>query len=163
MDTQPGGSFALMVAIYSRDPNKFLLIKNHRERRNWWKLIGEQSLPGESWRHTLVRALWEEAGFKIHVTYDELGNILELGDPEISIAEVRPPMVVQGRNLHQQYFCKVRLPYARLRDLSGKRFNGADADEDFETKVVSFDDVFSMPDFFPKHLTLFREFLGYAT
>ncbi|OGC88099.1 hypothetical protein A2419_01330 [Candidatus Adlerbacteria bacterium RIFOXYC1_FULL_48_26] len=161
MHTHKEGSFALMVAIYSRDPDTFLLIKNHKAATNRWKFIGETSEPGETWRHTLVRALWEEGGFRIRVVCDEIGNIVELGDPEISIAEVRPVRIVQGRSLHEQYFCKVRLPYARLKDLSGKIFPGIDMYEEFETKMVSFEEVDSMPDFFRAHRTLVQQFLGY--
>ncbi len=162
MHTHDEGSFALMVAVYSRNPDAFLLVKNLKEKESWWKIIGEGSKRGETWLHVLVRALWEEGGFMIRTVCDEVGNIIELGDPEIAIAQVRPPVTVQAKYPHTQYFCKVRLPYPRLRDLSGKRFPGADTDEFFETKVVSFEELVAMPDFFELHKPLFKEFLGYT-
>ncbi len=142
----------MMLAIYSRQPDTLLLIKDLKKSENAWKFIGEGMHEGESEIDAVIRALWEEGGFWL----------ANRGDPEVCIEEVRKPYTVYGANPHLQYFYKTRLPYCRLRDLSGKKFPGKDEDEFFETQEFPIDLVDAMPDFFGLHRKLYREFLGYT-
>jgi ADP-ribose pyrophosphatase YjhB (NUDIX family) len=148
-----GGLPAVMVAPYSRDPDRLLLVNNLRAPTPCWKFIGEEMKPGETPHDTVIRALWEEGGFWV----------ANPDDPEMCISEVRPAITIQGATPHVQYFFKVRLPYKRLRDLADKSFSGAEPDEYFKTDIFSFDDVGRMQDFFKPHRTLFKAFLGFTT
>ncbi|MBY0473209.1 NUDIX hydrolase [Patescibacteria group bacterium] len=144
---------AVMVVVYSRNPDQILLIKNRQGGIwwSWWKFIGEEMEPGEVPLETVIRALWEEGGF-----------MARLDDPEMSIEEVRPVERVFGNTPHERYFFKVRIPNARLRDLGEKEFPGMDPDEYFRTKIFSFEDVGSMSNFFKLHHPLFKQFLGFT-
>ncbi|MCX6820060.1 MAG: hypothetical protein NT019_02135 [Candidatus Adlerbacteria bacterium] len=163
MKTHEEGSFAVMAAI--RSPNFLLLIQNILDPSLFWKFIGETSKVGELPLHTLVRGVWEEGGLCIRAVYDELGVITDIGDSSLWVSSVRPPITLHNfltGNFYEQYFYQIKMPDERLLDLSGKRFDGADKDELFETRAFPIRDVSYMKDFLPHHLSLFSELLRTA-
>lgn len=150
--------FVVMAAIHS--PNHLLLIQNILDPSLRWKFMGESNEEGEEPLETLARGVWEECALMLQAAHDMFGHIIELGDRSMICTVVREPVRIFGRRgLYTQYFYKLETTDTRLRDLSGKRFDGGDRDEFFETRAFRISEIPSMPDFLPHHRRLYNEFL----
>lgn len=153
-------TFAVLAVLYS--PTYILLIKNLRGEPVW-KFVGESSKTGELPLDTLVRGLWEESGLCIRAIRDAIGVIEEIGDDSMTVKKVREPVRIFKKHPYWHHFYKVRMLHdSHLLDLSGKQFPGGDTDEFFETKAFPVMEPLHMKDFFPRHVSLFNEFLRAA-
>lgn len=157
-----GGACVIIALVGEKN---ILLIKDLSKIDPKWKLIAETVKPGESYLHTVLAGLTEEAGMKDIKT--ELGpdnKVARFTDPRIlGVVQFGEPEYVRSKIPHYRYFYGVFTTDEVISSLSGETHHieeddgkGGRAIEHIETMHFPLTALESVRDLLRPHAELIR-------